>query len=353
MTSVLVTGGAGFIGSNLVRRLSASSGYDITVLDALTYAGNLANIDELVQSGRIRFVKGDICDTDAVEALFAEHAITGVFHLAAESHVDRSILGPGEFVRTNVLGTSSLLQAAQAAWSGQAGRRLFVHVSTDEVFGSLGPDDTPFRETTAYRPNSPYSASKAASDHLVRAWRKTYDFPAVITNCSNNYGAWQFPEKLIPLMILNAVENKPLPVYGDGQQVRDWLHVEDHCDALIRVFERGTPGQTYCIGGDNERPNLEIVHRVCAAVDEATGRAAGSSESLIQHVTDRPGHDRRYAVDAGRIRASLGWEPQRSFDESLPGIVDWYVANRDWSEAIRDGSYLTYYERQYAGRLQS
>jgi len=342
----LVTGGAGFIGCNFVR-LALPKAPRVVVLDALTYAGNLANLAGLLDSPRLTFIRGDICDADLVARVFREHGITHVIHFAAESHVDRSILGSTPFIRTNVLGTHTLLEAARCAWDGAAAGRRFLHVSTDEVFGSLEPRDAPFRETAAHRPNSPYAASKAAADHLVRAWFHTYGLPTLIGNCSNNYGPWQFPEKLIPLMIVNALEEKPLPVYGDGVQVRDWLHVEDHCEALLAMLERGVPGETYVVGANNERTNLEVVHSVCDAVDAQVGRSAGASRKLIRHVADRPGHDRRYAIDPGKIRRELGWSARHDFDSALPSLVGWYREHKAWADEIRSGQYMEYYARQY------
>jgi len=350
MGCLLVTGGAGFIGSNFVRMACDRVTDKIVVLDALTYAGNLANIRELVDGKRIDFVKGDICDEALVGDLFRDRSVTRVVHFAAESHVDRSILGPDAFLRTNVQGTYVLLQAARSAWGDAPTTERFLHVSTDEVYGSLTLDDAPFTETSPYRPSSPYSSSKAASDHLARAWHHTYRLPVVVTNCSNNYGPWQFPEKLIPLVILNAVEERELPVYGDGLQVRDWLHVEDHCDALLRVLDHGILGETYLVGGNCERKNLQIVEWICDAVDERLGRAAGTARGLIRHVTDRPGHDRRYAIDATKLRDELGWEPTRTLEEALPSVVDWYLSQRDWASDIRSGAYLDYYEAQYGAR---
>lgn len=346
----LVTGGAGFIGSNFVRMACRPAGPRIVVLDALTYAGNLMNISDLVDAGRVEFVKGDICDEALVSALFASHKLDCVVHFAAESHVDRSILGPRPFIRTNIEGTSVLLGAARQAWDGAQGRRVFLHVSTDEVFGSLGPDDPPFNELSPYRPSSPYAASKASSDHLARAWAHTFGLPVIVSNCSNNYGPYQFPEKLIPLMILNAVDGFALPVYGDGLQVRDWLHVEDHCRALLRILEEGSIGATYAIGGSCERTNLQVVRHVCVAVDKALGRPSGTAERLITRVVDRPGHDRRYAIDAARVRRELGWNPSHQLDESVPTLVAWYLQNRDWTERVRSGEYRDYYQRQYGQR---
>jgi dTDP-glucose 4,6-dehydratase len=349
MTAWLITGGAGFIGANFVRMAAGGVVETLVVLDALTYAGNLANISDLVDAGRVQFHKGDICDVALVEALFARHRFDCVVHFAAESHVDRSILGPQPFLRTNIEGTYVLIEAARRAWESEAGRR-FIHVSTDEVFGDLAPHDPPVTATTAYRPSSPYAASKAAADHLMRAWQRTYGLPAIITNSGNNYGPWQFPEKLIPLMILNAIEGRELPVYGDGGQVRDWLHVSDHCEAIMAVIERGEIGGTYLVGADNPRANLDVVRLICRAVDSALGRAVGTSEKLIRHVKDRPGHDRRYALDATTLRTKLGWRPRETFETALPALVRWYLEHKDWTDAVRTGAYRQYYERQYAGR---
>ena len=346
----LVTGGAGFIGCNFVRA-SMSKAPRIIVLDALTYAGNLSNLAGLLDDPKVTFVRGDICDTELVARVFQEHRITQVIHFAAESHVDRSILGSAPFVKTNVLGTHSLLEAARNAWGEDLKSKRFLHVSTDEVFGTLGPNDPPFRETTAHRPNSPYAASKAGADHLVRAWFHTYGLPTLISNCSNNFGPWQFPEKLIPLMILNALEEKPLPVYGDGMQVRDWLHVQDHCEALLSILERGVAGETYVVGGNNERANLDIVHAICDAVDAQERRAPGATRKLIRHVTDRPGHDRRYAIDPAKIKRELGWSARFSFEKALPDLVKWYREHRSWADDIRSGQYLNFYAQQYGKRV--
>jgi dTDP-glucose 4,6-dehydratase len=351
MSRWLITGGAGFIGANFVRMAAGESRASLVVLDALTYAGNLANIADLVHAGRVNFVKGDICDEQLVSGLFMQHDFDRVVHFAAESHVDRSILGPRPFIRTNVEGTCILLEAARAAWSGNADVKRFLHVSTDEVYGSLNPGDPAFTEHSPYRPSSPYSASKAAADHLARAWCHTFGLPVIVSNCSNNYGPLQFPEKLIPLMILNAIDERPLPVYGDGLQVRDWLHVEDHCRALLAILEHGRPGETYVIGGDCERANIDIVHRICEEVDALLQRAKGTTSSLIRHVTDRPGHDRRYAMNAARIQRELGWKPTHSIEEALPKVVRWYHEHREWAESIRSGAYLEYYDRQYGARV--
>jgi len=347
----LITGGCGFIGSNFVRLAAARRLGPLLVLDALTYAGNLANIVDLLDGGQVSFVRGNVRDSALLAQLFARHDLSHVVHFAAESHVDRSILGPKPFLETNVDGTFALLEAARTAWNGAAGRRLFLQVSTDEVFGSLAPDEPPFDERSPYRPNSPYAASKAAADHLARAWRHTFGLPVAVANCSNNYGPWQFPEKLIPLMILNAIDGKELPVYGDGQQVRDWLHVEDHCEALLAILAGGRAGATYAIGGGDECPNLAIVSAICAEVDRQLGRPAGTADRLIRHVADRPGHDRRYAIDAAQIARELGWRPRHRLLPALPGLIRWYRDHRAWAEAIRSGEYRDYYQRQYGGRL--
>lgn len=341
---ILVTGGAGFIGANFVLDWLRGSDEAVVNLDALTYAGNAENLASLAGDARHVFVHGDICDRALVDRLLAEHRPRAIIHFAAESHVDRSIHGPAAFVRTNVEGTFSLLEAARAYWNGldetaRAGFR-FLHVSTDEVYGSLGPDDAPFAETHPYQPNSPYSASKAASDHLVRAWHHTYGLPVLTTNCSNNYGPYHFPEKLIPLMILNALEGKPLPVYGKGNQVRDWLYVEDHARALYKVVTEGVVGETYNIGGHNEKQNIEVVHTICALLDELRPRADGLAyRGLITHVADRPGHDLRYAIDASKIHRELGWAPQQTFESGIRKTVEWYLNNLDWCRRVQDGSY--------------
>jgi len=349
MTAWSITGGAGFIGANFVHMAAGGAVDTIVVLDALTYAGNIASISDLLDSGRVQFQKGDICDAALVDRLFARYRFDCVVHFAAESHVDRSILGPQPFLRTNIEGTYVLIEAARRAWQGEAGCR-FVHVSTDEVFGDLSAHDPPFTEATAYRPSSPYAASKAAADHLVRAWQRTYGLPAIITNSGNNYGPWQFPEKLIPLMILNAIEGRELPVYGDGRQVRDWLHVSDHCRAIMAVIEGGEIGGTYLIGADNPRANIDVVKRICDVVDTALDRAPGTSDKLIRHVKDRLGHDRRYALDATTLRTKLGWRPRETFEVALAALVRWYLDHKDWTDAVRTGAYRQYYERQYTGR---
>jgi dTDP-glucose 4,6-dehydratase len=349
MTAWLITGGAGFIGANFVR-LAADSAVDtIVVLDALTYAGNFANISDLIDGRRVLFHKGDICDAELMAQTFATYNFDCVVHFAAESHVDRSILGPQPFLRTNIEGTYVLIEAARRAWQGEAGHR-FIHVSTDEVFGDLARDDPSFTEKTPYRPSSPYAASKASADHLVRAWQRTHGLSAIIINSGNNYGPWQFPEKLIPLIILNAMEGRELPVYGDGGQVRDWLHVFDHCRAIRLVIEKGEVGGTYLVGGENPRTNLEVVQRICRAVDAELERAPGTSEKLIRYVADRPGHDRRYALDPSHLRRSLGWCPMEKFEIALPSLVRWYLEHKDWTDAVRNGAYRQYYEIQYGRR---
>ncbi len=349
---ILVTGGAGFIGSNFVLQWCTASGEPLLNLDALTYAGNLANLQSLADSPQHRFQRGDIRDGALLQRLFAEHHPRAVVHFAAESHVDRSIHGPETFVETNVIGTFRLLEAARAHWLSLEGPEKaafrFLHVSTDEVYGTLGPDDPAFTETTAYAPNSPYSASKAASDHLVRSYHHTYGLPVLTTNCSNNYGPYQFPEKLIPLMIVNALAGEALPVYGDGQQVRDWLYVEDHCSAVRRVLEAGVPGEVYNIGGWNEKPNLEIVHAVCALLDELRPRADGQSYARqIRHVTDRPGHDRRYAIDAHKIARELGWKPAETFETGLRRTVQWYLDHPEWVAQVQSGAYRDWVNLHY------
>jgi dTDP-glucose 4,6-dehydratase len=351
---ILVTGGAGFIGSNFVLDWRAAHpGEAVLNLDALTYAGNRDNLASLDGDVGHVFVHGDITDRALVDRLLAEHQPRAIVHFAAESHVDRSIHGPGAFVKTNIEGTYTLLEAARAHWSalGAAAKAAFrfLHVSTDEVYGSLGPQDAPFTETHPYEPNSPYSASKAASDHLVRAWHHTYGLPVLTTNCSNNYGPFHFPEKLIPLMIVNALAGKPLPVYGDGLQVRDWLYVEDHCSAIRRVLEAGQLGQTYNVGGWNEKPNIEIVHTVCALLDKLQPRTDGQSyRSQITHVKDRPGHDRRYAIDARKIERELGWRPAETFDTGISKTVQWYLQNPHWVQRVQSGAYREWVQTQYA-----
>jgi dTDP-glucose 4,6-dehydratase len=341
--TIIVTGGAGFIGSNFVLSWIAKMNSPVVNLDALTYAGNRRNLVSLDQDSRHVLVKGDICDEATVAALFKDHRPRAIVHFAAESHVDRSISGPGAFVQTNVFGTFSLLQAAKAYWNTLEGedkaRFRFLHVSTDEVYGTLGPDDPAFSETTPYAPNSPYAASKASSDHFVRAYFHTYGLPVLTTNCSNNYGPYQFPEKLIPLMILNALEGKPLPVYGDGSNQRDWIFVEDHAEALVEVVSRGTVGETYAIGARQPRSNLDVVKAICAALDSRVPHADGPRERLIKFVTDRPGHDFRYEIDPTRSEAALAWRAPHDFDRGLARTIDWYLANRPWWEGVRAGRY--------------
>jgi dTDP-glucose 4,6-dehydratase len=351
---ILVTGGAGFIGSNFVLDWIATTGENIVNLDALTYAGNLHNLDSLKTDGRHLFVRGDIGNRELVDRLLNEHQPRAIVHFAAESHVDRSIHGPAEFMRTNVAGTFCLLEAARAYWSslpGEARRSFrFHHVSTDEVYGSLEPGEPAFTETRPYQPNSPYAASKAASDHLVRAWHHTYGLPVLTTNCSNNYGPYHFPEKLIPLMIVNALTGKPLPVYGDGMNVRDWLYVLDHCSAIREVLANGRVGETYNIGGWNEKTNKEIVAIICALLDELRPDPGGSYNRLITYVQDRPGHDRRYAIDAGRIKRELGWIPHETFDTGIRKTVEWYLSNPDWVTGVQSGDYRNWLATNYASR---
>jgi dTDP-glucose 4,6-dehydratase len=352
MQTLLITGGAGFIGTNFIRHmLTLHPTWRIVNLDKLTYAGNAANLEDMVRQmpQHYRFVHGDINDSELTARLLEAEAPGAVIHFAAESHVDRSILGPLAFVETNVTGTARLLQTCQQWWErkGRPQAFRFVHVSTDEVYGSLGADGY-FTETTPYDPSSPYSASKAAADHLVRAWHRTYGFPAMVTNCSNNYGPYQFPEKLIPLMILNIIDKKALPVYGDGCNVRDWLYVIDHCEALAIVLEKGLPGQTYNIGGGAERRNIDVVQLLCALIDERLNRkGSDQSRRLIQFVTDRPGHDRRYAIDAGKIQRELGWQPRFQFETAMADTVDWFLGNRQWVDNIRSGEYLRWIDTNY------
>ena len=350
---LLVTGGAGFIGSNFVLGWLDYSDEAVVNLDCLTYAGNLRNLDALAGDARHLFVRGDIRDDELVESLLREHAVRAVVHFAAESHVDRSIHGPEDFIQTNVVGTFRLLEATRRHWATlSAGDRAdfrFVHVSTDEVYGSLSPSEPPFTEASPHRPNSPYAASKAAADHLVRSHHHTYGLPVITTHCSNNYGRFQFPEKLIPLCIHNALAGRPLPIYGDGRQVRDWLHVDDHCAAIRRVLEAGRPGETYDVGGGCERANLDVVRTLCKVLDEERPRDDGRSYAdQIEHVKDRPGHDRRYAIDAGRIAASLGWRPAETFETGLRKTVAWYLAHQDWVADVTSGAYREWIQRQYA-----
>ncbi|WP_020539119.1 dTDP-glucose 4,6-dehydratase [Lewinella cohaerens] len=347
MAKTLITGGAGFIGSHLIHLLvNKYPGEQFVNLDALTYAGNPENLKAIEDAPNYSFVKGDITDFAFLEQLFAEHQFTGVIHLAAESHVDRSIANPMAFIMTNVVGTVNLLNAAKNSWQSDYSGKRFYHVSTDEVYGSLGAEGL-FTEETAYDPRSPYSASKASSDHFVRAWQHTYGLPVVISNCSNNYGPYQFPEKLLPLMINNIRHEKPLPVYGDGSNVRDWLWVEDHAAAIDLIFREGREGETYNIGGNNECSNLGLVHQLCDVVDSLLGRAPGSSRKLITFVKDRPGHDQRYAIDASKIKAELGWEPTIGVEEGLQRTAKWYLNNTEWLERVTSGAYREYYAQQY------
>jgi dTDP-glucose 4,6-dehydratase len=364
-STILVTGGAGFIGANFIRRrLAEQPGARIVALDALTYAGNRANLDGC-DMGRLEFVHGDIRDNALVERLLRDHAISTIVHFAAESHVDRSISGPDAFIDTNVNGTHSLLKAARSVWLAGSGMpHRFHHVSTDEVYGSLAPNDPPFAESNQYQPNSPYSASKAASDHLVRAYHHTFHLEVTTTNCSNNYGPYQFPEKLIPLMLVNCLHGKPLPIYGDGLQVRDWLHVDDHCRGIELALAKGRVGEVYNIGGENERPNIEIVTRLTAAIDAcfkadpalaarfpASPAARGEGcWSLVTYVKDRPGHDRRYAIDPRKAQQELGYRPNETFESGLAKTIQWYLANEPWWRAVMDGSYRQWIERNYAAR---
>jgi len=351
---ILVTGGAGFIGSNFVRDWLTLNHESVINLDKLTYAGNLSNLASLGQDSRHIFIRGDICDTALVSLLLAKHQPRAIVHFAAESHVDRSIHSPGEFIATNVNGTFSLLEAARAYWTGLTGEAKdgfrFLHVSTDEVYGTLGPQDPPFSETTPYAPNSPYSASKAASDHLVRAYFHTYGMPVLTTNCSNNYGSFHFPEKLIPLIISNARAGKALPIYGDGLQVRDWLYVGDHCSAIRRVLEAGRVGEVYNVGGWNEMANLEVVHTLCDILDTLGPKTSGSYREQITYVQDRPGHDRRYAIDARKIERELGWKPAETFRTGIRKTVQWYLDNQAWVRDVQSGDYLKWVEKNYAAR---
>ena len=349
---ILVTGGAGFIGSNFVLDWLAAGNEPIVNLDSLTYAGNLHNLESIEGDSRHIFVRGDIRDGDLVAALLREHAIRAIVHFAAESHVDRSIHGPENFIQTNIVGTFRLLEAARDYWTGlppaaKAAFR-FLHVSTDEVYGSLSPSDPPFAETNQYQPNSPYSASKAAADHLVRSYHHTYGLPVLTTNCSNNYGPFHFPEKLIPLCIHNALAGKPLPIYGDGMQIRDWLYVKDHTSAVRRVLEAGTPGETYNIGGWNEKPNIEVVQTLCRILDDESPKADGTSYAdQITYVKDRPGHDRRYAIDARKIETDLGWKPVETFETGIRETVRWYLDHQDWVANVASGGYRDWIDTHY------
>lgn len=353
--TILVTGGAGFIGSNFVLAWVKQGLGKVVNLDKLTYAGNLDNLKSLGHDTNHVFVRGDIGDRHLVDTLLSEHRPCAVVNFAAESHVDRSIHGPEDFIQTNVVGTFHLLESVRAYWNGLDNAHKkdfrFLHVSTDEVYGSLGKDDAPFKETTPYAPNSPYSASKAASDHLVRSYHHTYGLPTLTTNCSNNYGPHHFPEKLIPLVIHNALLGRPLPIYGNGLQIRDWLYVEDHCAAIRRVLEAGKVGEVYNIGGWNEKPNIEVVRTLCRILDKKKPRADGSSYAdLITYVQDRPGHDQRYAIDAGKISRELGWKPQETFDSGIEKTVDWFLQNQDWVENVTSGEYRNWVQTHYAER---
>ncbi|MGA2569598.1 MAG: dTDP-glucose 4,6-dehydratase [Terracidiphilus sp.] len=353
--TILVTGGAGFIGSNFVLGWMTKGHGAVVNLDLLTYAGNAANLAPLEGDGRYTFVRGDICDAELAGSLLRERRPRAIVHFAAESHVDRSIVAPDAFIRTNLQGTFTLLEQARAYWNGLSGAEReafrFLHVSTDEVYGTLAPDDPAFSETTAYAPNSPYAASKAGSDHLARAYFHTFGLPVLTTNCSNNYGPYQFPEKLIPLMILNALDGKALPVYGDGKNVRDWLYVEDHCAAIRTVLERGRPGETYNIGGNSEKANIDVVTTICDLVDEMRPQAgAEPRRRLITYVEDRPGHDRRYAMDASKIARELGWSPAEPFESGLRKTVRWYLENAEWVDSVRTGAYRDWIAKNYAER---
>ena len=354
MHNILITGGAGFIGSHVVRLfVNKYPEYNIINLDALTYAGNLANLKDVEGKPNYTFVKANICDFEAICQVFEKYAIDGVIHLAAESHVDRSIKDPFTFARTNVMGTLSLLQAAKHYWAGDMEDKRFYHISTDEVYGSLELDGTFFTETTPYSPHSPYSASKASSDHFVRAFHDTYGLPTLVTNCSNNYGPYQFPEKLIPLFINNICNGKPLPVYGKGENVRDWLYVEDHARAIDLIFHQGQVGETYNIGGFNEWKNIDIVKVLIRTVDRLLGRPEGTSDHLITYVTDRAGHDLRYAIDSTKLKQELGWEPSLQFEEGIEKTVRWYLDNRNWLENITSGDYERYYEEMYNNKIST
>lgn len=350
MKKILITGGAGFIGSHVVRLFVGKyPGYHIFNLDKLTYAGNLENLRDVEQMENYTFIRGDIVDSDFINQLFLQYGFDGVIHLAAESHVDRSITNPLEFVYTNVIGTVNLLNAARNIWKENMEGRLFYHVSTDEVYGSLGHEGI-FTEETRYDPHSPYSASKASSDHFVRAYHDTYGLPVVLSNCSNNYGSYQFPEKLIPLFINNIKNNKPLPVYGKGENIRDWLWVEDHARAIDVIFHSGKKGETYNIGGHNEWKNIDLIRLMCKIMDRKLGRTQGTSEQLITYVKDRAGHDLRYAIDSGKLQKELGWVPSLQFEEGLEKTIDWYLSQKEWLKNVTSGEYQKYYEQQYVKR---
>jgi dTDP-glucose 4,6-dehydratase len=350
---IFVTGGAGFIGSNFVLDWLSQGGEALVNFDKLTYAGNLNNLRSVRDDPRHVFVQGDICDGATVLALLNQHRPRAIVHFAAESHVDRSIHGPGEFINTNINGTFALLEAARAYWTPLEGAEKaafrFLHISTDEVYGTLGPNDAPFTETSTYAPNSPYSASKAASDHLVRSYHHTYGLPVLTTNCSNNYGPYHFPEKLIPLIISNALAGKPLPIYGDGMQVRDWLYVSDHCAAIRRVLGDGVPGEVYNVGGWNEMANIEVVHTLCDILDREAPKT-GSYRDQITYVADRPGHDRRYAIDASKLERELGWKPDETFESGIRKTVQWYLANQAWVADVQSGAYMSWVDKNYANR---
>lgn len=354
MRNIMITGGAGFIGSNLIKHLLKShTDYNILNVDLLTYAGNLSNLKDVESNPRYTFLKADICDYNAMSAALHDHKIDGIIHLAAETHVDRSIDNPLAFAMTNMIGTATLLHAARKYWESLPETydgKLFYHISTDEVYGSLGEEDSPFTEKTPYDPHSPYSAAKAGSDHMVRAYHDTYGMPTLITNCSNNYGPYQFPEKLLPLVINNVRQQKPIPVYGQGLNVRDWLYVEDHARAIDLIFNNGKPGATYNIGGHNEKRNIDIIRQVIKCADRILGNPEGHSLKLITYVTDRKGHDLRYAIDPTKLHDELGWEPETDFEQGIEETVKWYLANTDWLDNVTSGAYIEYYEKMYANR---